>query len=90
MSTYDVPRIPEVRVSLMDKAHSDDFKDHFKAENDEEYHVKRFDDGVLVLLAGVFDSQNDAIGENSHEDEPIEPLVEDQAHDRAAEPARRR
>lgn len=47
--TYNIPRVAQVRVGLHDKAHSDDLKHHFYAENDKEGKIQDFYDGIGSL-----------------------------------------
>ena len=85
MKTYDVPRVAQIGELLHDEAHGDDFEHHFDAEDDEEDDVEHLDDGVRLGQARVLHGQTDTVAENGQQNHAIEPGVEHDLHDEAAE-----
>lgn len=88
--TYNVPRVSQVWMGLHEKAHCDDFKHHFNAENDQEDFVEDLNNRVWLIQAWILNGQADAVSKNGEQDEPVKPNVEYNLHDEAAEPTRAR
>ena len=70
------------------EAHCDDFEDHFNAEDDEKNSVKHLNNGIGLLKTRVLKRQANAVGKDSQQDKSVEPLIENNMHDRTEESTR--